>query len=71
MRQIEAKLHESEENNKTLKEINNVLRSQLDTATNANEKLACDVKKISENWKKQREDDETRVGFLEFKIFYE
>ena len=58
------KLEEQEETNKTLSEVNSVLRAQLESAVRGNETLARDVQRIGEEHARQRKDQEERVSYF-------
>ena len=58
---LQVKLEEQEETNKTLDEVNAVLRSQLESAVRGNETLARDVQRLGEEHQRQRKDHEQRV----------
>ncbi|XP_059085482.1 rootletin-like isoform X2 [Tigriopus californicus] len=64
IKQLQVKIEEEEEKNKTLNEVNVVLRSQLESASRANENLARDLSKISANFqqfKDQQHEKEKKV----------
>ena len=68
MRALQVQLEEQEEKNKTLNQVNLVLRQQLESATLTNENLVGDIKRISENFNqlKAEKDGEVIISKCDF-----
>ena len=61
VKKLQVKLEEQEEVNKTLNDVNSVLRIQLASATKSNEQLMKDVKNLNESWNKTKREQEIKV----------
>ena len=61
MRALQVQLEEQEEKNKTLNQVNLVLRQQLESATLTNENLVGDIKRISENFNQLKAEKDGEV----------
>lgn len=56
------RLEEEQQRNASLHQINSVLRSQLDEATNANQSLTSDIHKLTQEWQRTREELDWKEG---------
>ena len=62
VRRLQVRVEESEEKNKTLNDVNIVLRNQLESAAKTNEELVLDIQKLNREWNQVREEQALKVG---------